>query len=216
MRILLTTLLMATTFTVQAFNVTVEDSYRKVKATSENSGTAQFDTETIDTYATGAWNESASAYTSGNSAGADQNSNIAASGSYSIYEISYSGDNDYSGWDNNTSSSSISATITFEQGVYYTVSGYCGVGALGSASVGGSALGGDGCTKGGSFSGTGYLEAGTYDLWAGSSIGSGGASSASSGSSLSASYSAVPVPAAVWLFGSGLGLLGWFRGRQSA
>jgi len=30
------------------------------------------------------------------------------------------------------------------------------------------------------------------------------------------SASVVPVPAAVWLFGSGLGLLGWFRRRQSA
>jgi len=28
--------------------------------------------------------------------------------------------------------------------------------------------------------------------------------------------SAVPVSAAVWLFASGLGLLGWFRRRQSA
>jgi hypothetical protein len=28
--------------------------------------------------------------------------------------------------------------------------------------------------------------------------------------------SAVPIPAAVWLFGSGLGLLGWFRRRQAA
>ncbi len=27
---------------------------------------------------------------------------------------------------------------------------------------------------------------------------------------------AVPIPAAVWLFGSGIGLLGWFRRRQSA
>jgi hypothetical protein len=27
---------------------------------------------------------------------------------------------------------------------------------------------------------------------------------------------AVPVPAVVWLFGSGLGLLGWFRCRQNA
>jgi hypothetical protein len=26
----------------------------------------------------------------------------------------------------------------------------------------------------------------------------------------------IPIPAAVWLFGSGLGLLGWFRRRQSA
>jgi hypothetical protein len=25
----------------------------------------------------------------------------------------------------------------------------------------------------------------------------------------------VPIPAAVWLFGSGLGLLGWFRRRVS-
>jgi hypothetical protein len=30
------------------------------------------------------------------------------------------------------------------------------------------------------------------------------------------SISVVPIPAAVWLFGSGLGLLGWFRRRQTA
>jgi hypothetical protein len=32
---------------------------------------------------------------------------------------------------------------------------------------------------------------------------------------ISGSISAVPIPAAVWLFGSGLGILGWFRRRQS-
>jgi hypothetical protein len=32
----------------------------------------------------------------------------------------------------------------------------------------------------------------------------------------SGSISSVPVPAAVWLFGSGLGLLHWFRRRQTA
>ena len=32
---------------------------------------------------------------------------------------------------------------------------------------------------------------------------------------VSGSVSAVPVPAAAWLFGSGLGLLGWFRRRRS-
>ncbi len=30
------------------------------------------------------------------------------------------------------------------------------------------------------------------------------------------SWSVVPIPAAVWLFGSGLGLLGWVRRRQTA
>ncbi len=29
-------------------------------------------------------------------------------------------------------------------------------------------------------------------------------------------YNVIPIPAAVWLFGSGLGLLGWIRRRQTA
>jgi hypothetical protein len=33
---------------------------------------------------------------------------------------------------------------------------------------------------------------------------------------VSGSVSAIPIPAAVWLFGSGLGLLGWFRRRKTA
>jgi len=210
-------ILILTSFSVQAFTVSVDSSYRKISASSENSGFAQYDSETLDTYNTGAWNESVSAYTSGNSAGGDQNSNIGASGSYSLYEIGYDGSSDYSGWDNNTARSNISVTLTFDQGVYYTVSGGCGIGSIGSSSVGGSALGGDGCTKGdGTFSGTGYLDAGTYTLLAGSSIGSGGASSGYSSSSFMVSYSTVPVPAAAWLFGSALAGLGWLRRKQTA
>jgi hypothetical protein len=46
---------------------------------------------------------------------------------------------------------------------------------------------------------------------------SGGDAYANSGYALNSTFnvSQVPIPAAVWLFGSGLGLLGWFRRRQS-
>lgn len=216
MRTAIFSLLLLATFSVQAFTVTVDSTHREVEAHSEIVGESS-DHDYLDTFAAGSWNENVSTFvsdqyfTNDNSASAGQNSNIGASGSYSLYEISYSGGGGFSGWDNNWGTSSFSATITFDQGVYYSVSGSCGI----YGSVGGTLFDDNGCgSADGSFSGSGYLEAGTYNLNAFAAMYSGGSSSGGSNSNFNASFSAVPIPAAVWLFGSALAGLGWLRRRQ--
>lgn len=59
------------------------------------------------------------------------------------------------------------------------------------------------------------LALGTPPIPAFGSIGIGGSSDKLSGSTASIIANPVPVPAAVWLFGSSLGLLGWIRRRSA-
>jgi hypothetical protein len=135
-----------------------------------------------------------------------------ASGSYESYTLSFDLDtfkSDQVSFEEDNARASLGLQLTFDQAVRYDFTALCATGARnGSAAVvpGSSSISGDfgSCAN----SGSGILDAGTYQIFS--------SSSGSAYADYSVTFSAVPIPAAVWLFGSALAGLGWMRRKQTA
>ena len=200
-------------YSTHAITVTVNSTDRTIRASA--SFDPEFSSFTEETLTTGDWNESVSAWVSIGGSSASQTSSIGASGSYSIYEISYTGGASVNDAVNSSASSSFHAEITFAEDVFFTVSASCSSSSFVSGTIfGEGVLCGSGTF--GNVTRSGTLEAGVYQLTAATQLFSSGSSSStiSSGSSFSASFSVVPIPAAAWLFGSAFAAL-FFARRKS-
>jgi hypothetical protein len=188
-----------------AFNVTVDSAYREI-GWNEFASTSSTNT--------GVFDESDSVTNSFIDAYASQDSFIGTSGSYSDYQLSFLGFAQMTsvqqlGGDHAVSLMNV--TLTFDEAVNWVMSGTC----VGETSCRISVAGTDYNSFGlHSFGDLGTLAAGTYDFGFLVDTPDYGGGLLEDGQI--AFSAAVPIPAAVWLFGSGLGLLGWFRRRQTA
>jgi hypothetical protein len=217
MRSIMIFLLLLVSVSAQAFNVTVDSASRKISTLGD-----EYDEPTIyyeeSTTATGYWAESLRAVTgSGGYAASNQTSTIGASGEYSEYIINFAGGVGADGWDNTFAKSSMIVHLTFDQDVYWDLD--IGNSCKGNQTEFRFADSGLLCS-GEARTVSGFLTAGSYRYVIAQQVyprGTEGGGYASDGQYQNAtlSISTVPVPAAVWLFGSALFGLGWFRKVKS-
>jgi hypothetical protein len=214
-RIYFAAVLLLVTGLAQAFSVTVDSASRSVSAAADDFG-GGYNYDGDSTALTGDWSSEAHAgvqYASGES---DQTSNIRATGEYAVYSIDYSGYARSGGVDYGRGSTSLSVWLTFSEDVFYLLDTSTCQNNISLRLDGGSSIGL--CSPGNR---VGLIEAGRYRLDMGNTANVSGvddngyATGASSRSDYIVSFSKVPVPAAVWLFGSALGALGWVRRRRS-
>jgi hypothetical protein len=205
----------------QALTVTVDNAYRITQANGDEYGEPLQYEEDV-TADTGYWSSFSEAITPGNFYGGDdyargyQTSTIGASGEYDIYNIDFSGGVSTDGDDNLWGRSRLSVTLTFGQDVYYdlTLGDPCNSNYTSISGFGPNACNSDASGR------SGFLTAGTYtfhmSIYAYPQLDDGfqyvpGGEQQQVG----VVFSTVPVPAAVWLFGSALAGLGWMRRKQT-
>jgi hypothetical protein len=190
-----------------AFNVTVDSAYREIGwngiASTSTTNTGLFDE--IDYVENSSFNGEGHA---------EQVSIIAASGAYTDYLLSFNGSAvmtsvEQQGGDHAVSLMNV--TLTFDEAVNWATSGNC----IGETTCGIAVAGINDyhAFAYDSFDGSGTLAAGTYDFsFLVDTPDYGGGFLEDGQIAFSA---AVPVPAAVWLFGSALAGLGWLRRKQT-
>jgi hypothetical protein len=193
-----------------AFAVTVGPTAREVYA---EAGVVN---DTSSTTALGSWdynlylnNSGMSGDDAATSTYSQQISDISGSGEYSVYEVSYEAAIWGQGPDA-SAYSTLATTLTFSEAVNYSVDASCeGVFGNTEATITGTVFGGGDICQGASLTGT--LSAGTYTLFISDNL----VTRVKDKYAIISFSAAVPIPAAVWLFGSGLGLLGWMRRKAT-
>jgi hypothetical protein len=192
----------------QAFNVTLNNLERSIYA-APNDGFFSYPDESVYT-STGFWSDSVQVQVGGAEASANLTSSfVPEAGDYSNYEISMAGSLTAEGAGPSSASASVDLDLAFDQAVTLNlacsgeeVGGYTRViidsGQIPVLDCGNNLT----------------LSAGTYDFRIISLVGAyGGQDSLDFNNALS--ITAVPIPAAVWLFGSALAGLGWMKRKQT-
>ena len=208
--------LLLATGVAQAFSVSVNSVNRTVGASAESqAGFGFFNYSDAVSYAgTGAWADGVAEGELGDGGLSAEltSSYVPESGSYSLYELSMAGSliADSSGT-LTTAQADLDTNVTFDADVRLVLSCF-DAGIFGGTSVSITGSGGIQCGE------EIALAAGTHDLNFQNYVAAnfGGLSTYEFDATLSITAAAVPVPAAVWLFGSALAGLGWFRRRQTA
>jgi hypothetical protein len=205
MRIAMSAALFLLAGSAQAFTVTVNSVERMLSANSSSGGFYVGDQATYS--GTGTWADAVSYEDEVSAAFAD--SNVPDSGAFNLYELTMAGSLSTSSSEPASAYAGIALNVTFDEAVNLTLA--CPVGARYTQvqlETQPSAFTNLYC--GNSLT----LAAGTHDLTMASSIGTfGGSVFLDFDATLS--ITAVPIPAAAWLFASALAGLGWLRRRQT-